>query len=239
MKITDDNDTSTEESILTKLPKDVRGYLFGFFNQKDLRTIAIANKKLKEYSTEKLNELTDKYKSNIFYTVGNPIQFSDNTSSHYILDLFPQFTYRNKIPPIEIYNSFSVKNIESLRLFANEDDAYEYSRFLRTGSHLNNGEEAFQSAIFKVNYLKEVNRCSKRKETIIINPNCHSTIYDLNERSRDIEFFEAKRFDVIPLKGILKIHLQEKEKFRDYGTVNFSSFKKENNYFNFNSCNIC
>ncbi|WP_131781689.1 hypothetical protein [Legionella gresilensis] len=239
MKVTDNNDSSTEENILTKLPRDVRSYLFSFFNQKELRTIAITNKKLKEYSTEKINELAKKYKFNVFYTVGNPIQFSDNTPSHYILDLYPQFTYRKNIPPAEIYDSFSGKNIENLRLFQNKENAYEYSRFLRTGSHLNNGEEAFQPAIFKVIYLKEVNLCSKKNENIIINPNCRSTRYDLNERSRNIEFFEAKRLDVIPLEGTLKIHLQEKEKFRDYGTVNYASFKKENHYFNFKSCTIC
>ncbi|MGQ3887398.1 F-box protein [Legionella sp. CNM-1927-20] len=229
------------EKDLTKLPHEIRRHLFSFFNQKELKTMARVNKKFHEYCIDELKELANKYKSNIFYTVGSPIQFSENTSSHYILDLDPQIRYRKNIPLTEIYDSFSGKNIESIKLFAKEDEACEYSRFLRKGSHLNDGEEASQPAIFKVIYLSEINFLDKKQEKIIINHRQRSNTYDLNERTSDIEFFEAKRIDVIPLEGTLKIHYCEKGKFLDYGTINYSNFslKQEENYFNFKSCTIC
>jgi hypothetical protein len=40
-----------------------------------LKTIAEVNKKFHEFSRDKLDELTNNYKSNIFYTAGRPHHF--------------------------------------------------------------------------------------------------------------------------------------------------------------------
>lgn len=224
---------------LKKLPKEVRLRLFDFFNQKELKHISTVNKKFQEFSNDKLDELANKYKSNIYYTVGIPIQFSDNKTRRAFFDTDLHTKYRNEIPLKEIYDSFTGHRIENIQLFKIEWEAYEYSRYLRTGDFFYDGNDSFQPAVFKVIYLSETNSETKQ-ENLIINSGCSCSAYDLNERTSKVEFFEVKRADVIPLEGTLKIQCWSKDAFRNYGIINYSNFKltEEEHHTTSRSCII-
>ena len=78
--------------------------------------------------------------------------------------------------------------------------------------------EAYQSAIFKVIYLGEIDENFQQQDLIINKgsrsfPPCH----DMDERKSTVEYFQANRVNVIPLEGVLKIHCGDKGDFITHG----------------------
>lgn len=206
-----------------KLPRELLKDIFTFFNQKELRTVASVNKNFNQLSKEEIQRLKKKYKDNIFYTVGNPIHVSNpKRSSFWDMDLWIKL--RDVIPAEEIYASFLGKNIKTIRLFNIENEALEFSRFLRTGNQLLEGTEVYQPAVFKVIYLGDTNKINKISDDIIINPNTYSSVTEWNERTTQITYFETDRHQVIPLEGILKFHMMTLGNFMTYGPVDYSKF---------------
>lgn len=204
-----------------KLPKDVHHYLFRFFNQVELRNIASVNKLFSQLSHQEIERLKTQYKNNIFYTVGNPIQISDPNRSFFDMDLWMK--HRDNISDKDIYESFLGKNINQLQLFKTEEEALEYSRFLRKGDQLLQGTEVYQPAVFKVIYLGDVNQADLRKEDLIINKGCWSTANEWCERRTQVSYMETDRKQVIPLEGVLKIHLSKLGEFKTHGPIDYAN----------------
>ena len=216
-------DINTNESEFEKkLHREMQEHVFSFFNQKDLKNAASVNKNFNKLSNKEIDQLKDKYADNIFYTVGNPIHISNPKRGMLEFDL--AIKHRDKIPNKEIYESFLGKNIEELRLFKNEEEALEYSRFLRKGDQLLEGTEVYQPAVFKVILLHPIDDVEWQKEKLFINKGSWSTCYDMTERASTVGCFEANRVNVIPLEGVLKIHCGDKGTFITHGPIGYDNF---------------
>jgi hypothetical protein len=221
------NNQITKKSEFEKLPAGVQKSVFTFFNLRELGNIASVNKTFRELSNEEIERLETKYKDNVFYTVGKPIQISD--SKRHFSDMLLWMKPRKEIPNKEIYESFLGKDIQKIRLFKTEHEALEYSRSLRTGNQLIEGTQVYQPAIFKVLYLDSVNDVPECSEDLVINPRCGGGSSDTEkndqfERTAHITYFEVSRSNVMALEGVLKFHLPEIGTFKTYGSVDYSNF---------------
>ena len=176
-----------------------------------------------------LKQKLEKYKENVFYTVGNPIHISTPSYFHTSVVI----NLRKNIPPKEIYESFSGQATDALKLFKTKDEALEYSRYLRKGSQFLEGTEVYQPAIFNVIYLGEIDKITMKEESLLINATQGHGNYDWQERTSSVTYFEAKRKDVIPQEGILMIQHQDRGNFVTHGPVFYDEYgaRKENNFF--------
>ncbi len=169
----------------------------------------------------------------IFYAVGLPIKVQTKG--------FFGFAPRKKIPDAEIINSFSEDAIgeKKLKLFKTEKEALDYSRYLREGMGFGGNqklaEEITQPAIFKVLYSSDIPLTNPTEELLIINPSVHisdtnelSPWYDEIERKAVVNYFLAKRHEVKPLTGQLKLHNGQKDALLIHNPINYE--KLENKY---------
>ncbi|GEM_PF-4526230 len=218
----------TKLSEFESLPREIQKRVFTFFSPKELINIASVNKNFRQLSQEEINRLKNQHKDNIFYTVGKPIHISNPKRT--IFDMDAGTEYRKKIPNTEIYESFLGINIQTVRLFKTEHEALEYSRFLRTGDQLLEDTEVYQPAIFKVIYLRNLENIAEHNEAIVINQGRHSLASERNERIANITYFETHRSNVIPIEGVLKIHLYKIGEFKTHGPIDYSNldFIEEN-----------
>lgn len=187
-----------------------------FFNHLEVIT---SNKNSEDYPEEKF-----------FYTVGLPIKIQT-------MGFFGP-SPRKKIPKEEIIESFSENNFkENLKLFKTEDEALNYSRYLRNGMFFDNsklGEEITQPAIFKVLYLENT-AITLNEETLIINQSVHignndlppelDPWYDEKERTAKVRYFKTSRDKVKPLTGQLKLQYGSKGNLLIHDSINFVNQK--------------
>jgi hypothetical protein len=206
---------------LKKLPPEMRKYIFSFFNQKDLCDLSGVNKTYNQLRDEEIEERKQKFKNNIFYTVGMPIHISNPKRGMFEFDL--AMKHRNEIPNKEIHESFLGRNIDELKLFKTEEEALEYARFLRKGDQLLEGTEVYQPAIFKVIFLHPMNGIEWQKDKLYINKGSWSSCYDMTERESTVGYFETNRVNVIPLMGALKIHCGDKGQFIMHGPIDYDN----------------
>jgi hypothetical protein len=212
-------------SLEKKLSRAWQLHCFSFLSEKELRKIAGVSTNFNNLSKEGITQLKKEYKDNIYYTVGTPIQIS-NPHRRIFFDMDLKMKNRNDIPHKEIFEAFiEDKMVDNLKLFKTEDHALEYSRSLRTGDQLLEGTEVFQPAVYKVIYIgKQPNDDKKQEEQLIINQGYWSPHYDWTERKTEVTYFHAKRYQVLPLEGNLKIHCGNINEYIIHGPIDYNNF---------------
>jgi hypothetical protein len=163
--------------------------------------------------------------NNVFYTVGNPIRITNQFEG------ISFYNYRKAISKEEVYESFLKKNIETVKLFKTQDQALEYSRFLRTDPPVDSGIQVYQRAVFKVEYFGNT-KGNWQKKDLVINPEFPSAMsYDLKKREVSVAFFEVNRSEIAPLEGQLKIHGMNQGDFYDFAHIIYDGdgFEKDAN----------
>ena len=181
-------------------------------------------------SPSKKNEVEE----NIFYTVGLPIEVQ-------VINFWGPRPRKN-IPDKEITASFSKEIIgeKKLRLFKTEEEALEYSRSLRKGIgfyHMKPAEEVSQPAIFTVHYLGNASSIAMKNETLIINQKVVHLASDNDlpesdekERTFEVQYFEATRDEVIPLKGQLKLRYGSEGKLLIHKPVSYTDIENKSSF---------
>lgn len=160
-----------------------------------------ANQVITNVGTQ-LKNLMGVYKDNIFYTVGAPLLITDLKRSTGTCTY-----YRSNIPSDEIHNSFSIDRIQEIKLFKNEDQAFEYAKSLRKkDSAIDFVDKIYQPGVFKVIYPKPQDKIIFTSIDLSTNVSYASSNQqsDFYPRTIPIEYFETFRGSVIPLEGIVK-----------------------------------
>ena len=144
-------------------------------------------------------------KSRIFYALGTPICIMQQKD----LYAYP----RKYIPDNELIESFSEKNLQTIKLFKTENDAFKYCT--RRNRPRRSPQFNSISAIFKVEYSgsnenwekEDIEYVAKEYGTIVSFKNDGIDILTLFQ----IEYVEVDRREVIPLEAKLKLRDESRE----------------------------